>query len=106
MAALPVPSVLLCPYRLPMVGYWQLSGVSVCPSLIGSSRDLPPKVSSALFLDHFSSHSDSFLVFTDGSKSGAGVGFSVVFPFFCRECSLLKIAAVFTAELSPIRPIH
>lgn len=102
LTALSVPRVPVCPYRIPRVGYWQFPGVSVCSPIIESKRDIPPTVSRALFLEHFSSHSDSIPVFTDGSKTETGVGFSVVFPSFSRDCSLPNVASVFTAELSAI----
>ena len=101
-AALPVSPVLVCAHRLPRVGYWQFPGVSVCPPVVDCKRDLAPSVSRALFLAHSSSHSDSIPVFTDGSKSDAGVGFSAVFPSFSRGCSLPAVASVFTAEISAV----
>ncbi len=35
-------------------------------------------------------------------QSDAGVGYSVIFPSFCRGGSPLRVACVFTAGLSPI----
>lgn len=46
----------------------------------------PPTVPKRLFLEHFSLHSYSITVFTNGSKSAEGVGYSVVFlttPMCC-----------------------
>ena len=37
------------------------------------------------FLEHISDDKESILVFTDGSKSDAGVGFGVIFPNFNRS---------------------
>ena len=38
-------------------------------------------------------------IFTDGSKSSAGVGYAAVFEGFNRSFSLPKYASIFTAEL-------
>ena len=102
MTALSVPSIPICPYRLPRVGFWQFPVVSLCDPVINCKNDFPPAVSRALFLDHLSSHSTSVHVFTDGSKSVDGVGFGVVFPSFCRGGSLPDVSSVFTAEVSAI----
>lgn len=102
MVTLSLPSIPICPYRLPRVGYWQFPAVSVCAPVIDCKRDVPPHVSLPLFLDHLSSHSNSIPVFTDGSKSEAGVGYGVVFPSFCRGASLPDCASVFTAEMSAV----
>ena len=74
----------------------------MCPPVIDNKKDLPPLVCQALFLEHYSTHSDSTPVFTDGSKSDAGVGYGVIFPSFSRGGSLPSVASVFTAELSAI----
>ena len=100
--SLSVPSLPVCPVRFPRVGYWQLPCVSVCAPVIANKYALPPSRSLALFLEHLDTHSGSIPVYTDGSKSGAGVGCGVVFPSFCRGSSLPKAASVFTAELSAI----
>ena len=85
LSALSVPSAPLCPYRSALkVGHWQFPDVSVCAHVFEGKKDLPAYASCALFLEHCSSHSDSVSVFTDGSKFDTGVGFSVVFPSFCR----------------------
>lgn len=102
MADLSIAFTPVCPYRLPRVGYWQFPDVAVCPPVIDNKKDLPPHVCQALFLDHYSTHSDSTPVFTDGSKSAAGVGYGVIFPSFGRGGSLPSVASVFTAELSAI----
>lgn len=102
MAPLSVPSIPICPYRLPRVGYWLFPSVSLCPPVINNKSDLPINASRALFLEHFEDHSDTIPVFTDGSKSDDGVGYGVVFPSFCRGGSLPSVASVFTAELSAI----
>ena len=96
LSALSVPSAPVCPYRLPKVGYWQFPCVSVCAPVFEGKKNLPAYASRALLLEHCSSHSDSVSVFTDGSKSESGFGFGVVFPSFCRGCSLPAVAHGFS----------
>ena len=102
METLSVQSVPICPFRFPKVGFWQLPQISVCSPDIAKKGDLLPCQSHALFHEHLSEHSDSVAVYTDGSKSAAGVGYGVVFPSFSRGASLPQAASVFTAELSAI----
>ena len=102
LTTLSIPSVPICPYRLPRVGYWRFPDVAVCPPVSFYKRDLPTAASHALFMEHYSSHCNSIPVFTDGSKSATGVGFGVVFPTFCRGVSLPLVSGIYTAELSAI----
>ncbi|KAK3887251.1 hypothetical protein Pcinc_008647 [Petrolisthes cinctipes] len=53
-------------------------------------------------LEHAFTHRESLPVYTDGSKSDAGVGFGVVFPDFCHGSRLPSVMSIFTAELSAI----
>ena len=102
LSSLSIPSVQVCSYRLPRIGYWRFPDVAVCPLHTFNKRDLPLAASHARFMDHYSSHSDSIPVFTDGSKSATGVGFGVVFPTFSRGVSLPVVSSIYTAELSAI----
>lgn len=102
MAAWAVPPFTVCPHRIPRVGYWQFPSVEVCRPITDQKSSLPCYAAQSLFLEHFSSHEGSVPVYTDGSKSDTGAGFSVVFPTFCRGVSLPRVASVFTAEISAI----
>ncbi len=64
MAALNVPSVSVSPCRYHRVGYWQFQDISVCGTSISNKNLLRDYESRAVFLEHFSTHSDSILVFT------------------------------------------
>ena len=55
-----------------------------------------------IFLEHVVEHDDSTFIFTDGSKSDAGVGFGVSGSDFNRRGALPSIASNFTAELHGI----
>ncbi|XP_066952461.1 LOW QUALITY PROTEIN: uncharacterized protein [Macrobrachium rosenbergii] len=61
---------------------------------------MPIEVMGSIFLDHSSEYDHSIAVFTDGSKSDAGVGFGVVFPDVERSGKLSPIASIFTAKLN------
>ncbi|KAK3885204.1 hypothetical protein Pcinc_010548 [Petrolisthes cinctipes] len=69
---------------------------------INKSINLPPPVARSLLLEHAFTHRESLPVYTDGSKSDAGVGFGVVFPDFCHGGRLPSVMSIFTAELSAI----
>ena len=47
------------------------------------------------FLEYISDHKESISVFTDGSKSDAGVGFGVIFPDFNRSGRLPDQSSIF-----------
>ncbi|MPC89845.1 hypothetical protein E2C01_084806 [Portunus trituberculatus] len=102
MAELSVDPTPVYSFRLPQVGYWQLPVTSLCPPAMDGKKDFLPVLSHTRFLEHSFMHSDEIPVFTDGSKSDAGVGFSVAFPSFYRCGSLPSMASVFTAVLSAI----
>ena len=102
LTTLSIPSVPICEHRSSRVGYWRFTCVQVCPPVVSCKKDVLPTVSRSKFLEHYSSHSNSIPVFTDGSKSDTGVGFGVVFPTFCRGGSLPLVASIYTAELSAI----
>ncbi|XP_069942581.1 uncharacterized protein [Cherax quadricarinatus] len=82
---------------------WEVPAVRVCSfSLPCSKAQLPTVASCSLFLDHFHSHSHATAVYTDGSKSSDGIGFSAVFPDSVVQGHLLSSASIFTAELYAI----
>ena len=56
----------------------------------------------SIFYDHAESHSTSVNIFTDGSKSDAGVGFGIIFPTMERSGTLSPSASIFTAELNGV----
>ena len=56
----------------------------------------------AIFYDHVVCHSETVMIFTDGSKSDADVGLGVVFPTIERSGALPLSASIFTAELHGI----
>ena len=98
MAILSVPSVSICPYRLPRVGYWQFPGVPVCKPGVDIKKGLPTNFVRTLFLEHTSYHSGSISVFADGFKYDTCVGIGVVFPEFCRGSSLPVVDSGFTSN--------
>ncbi|MPC77798.1 hypothetical protein E2C01_072265 [Portunus trituberculatus] len=77
-------------FRLPRVSSWQLPVVSKCPPAMDGKKDSLAALSHTRFLEHCFIHSDDIPVFTDGSKSDAGVGFSVVFPLFIGLAGFLR----------------
>ena len=64
-----------------------------------SKKHNPDFMNRQLFTEHFECHRDSVCIYTDGSKSNAGIGFEVVFPNFNFSGALPASASIFTAEL-------
>ncbi|XP_068206244.1 uncharacterized protein [Palaemon carinicauda] len=58
--------------------------------------------SQSLFVEHVVEHRGSNFVYTDGSKSDAGVGFGVHSNDFNRSGALPPVASIFTAEVYAI----
>ncbi|XP_069160418.1 uncharacterized protein [Procambarus clarkii] len=91
------------PRVVPSLPPWRVPLSRFCTSLTRITKAFtPPTVLKRLFLEHFSSHSRSVSVFTDGSKSADGVGYSVVFPDRTYMCRLPPETSIFTAELYAI----
>ncbi|KAK3894956.1 hypothetical protein Pcinc_001312 [Petrolisthes cinctipes] len=87
----------ICPVRVPRVAPWLLPEVFPCTCFTDKKEFLPPPVARSLFLEHAFTHRESLPVYTDGSKSDAGVGFGVVFPDFCRGGRFLSVSAILYA---------
>ena len=101
LSVLSVPSAPVCPYRLPKVGYWQFSGVSVCAPVFEGKKDLPAYASHVLFLKHCSSHSP-FLFLLMVLSLIPVLDLVLCFSLSVGGGSLPVVASVFTAELSAI----
>ena len=85
-----------------MIPPWELPAVTFCRYFPGSKRNLSDSEIRSIFLDHKDEQKNSLSIFTDGSKSNAGVGFGVFSEEFSRKGALPGIASNFTAELTGI----
>ena len=97
-----MPSNEITPVRCSVTPPWKLPAVEYCKYLSNAKKDLLDIRIRLTFLEHMFQHKDAVPVFTDGSKSHAGVGFGVFFPDFERRGRLPDSASVFTAELHGI----
>ena len=70
------------PVRYSAFPPWKLPSVEYCSSLIGYKKDSSEDVIRQHFLNHLGSHNTSVHVFTDGSKSDAGIGFGLYFLIY------------------------
>ena len=102
MNTLDIGTDLVCPVKLPVTPPWRLPTVEYCHYFPSTKADLSEEVIRTIFYEHIECHSDSVHVFTDGSKSNAGVGYGVVFPTVERSGPLPSSASIFTAELHGI----
>ena len=93
-----IPRIKIQPIKYSAVPPWRLPSAKHCRYFTGTKQDLSDEMIRLTFLEHVEEQSDSILVFTDGSKSDAGVGFGVVFPNFSRSGRLPNQASIFTAE--------
>ena len=86
-------------FKYSVIPPWELPAVTFCWYFPGSKRNLLDSEIGFIFLDHKKEHKNSLSVFTDGSKSNAGVGFGVFLGEFSRKGALPGIASNFAAEL-------
>ena len=86
---------------------WLLRTVNICQKEIGNSkRNASTLQLKQNFLSHMNTHSSTNHVYTDGSKSGDGVGFGVVYGDNMSKYirgTLPMEATVYTAELQAIK---
>ncbi|KAK3869595.1 hypothetical protein Pcinc_025118 [Petrolisthes cinctipes] len=90
----------ICPVRVPRVAPWLFPEVFPC-TCFTDKKESPPPVARSLFLEHAFTHMDSLHVYTDGSKSDAGVGFGVVFPDFSRGGRLPSVMSFLLLSSRP-----
>ena len=83
---------------------WEIGNVSVCQEISKcNKKDFNPVVLKNLFLSHLlQDHNDEYIVYTDGSKTDSGVGFSLVAQDRSISRRLPVSASIYTAELSAI----
>ena len=93
---------LVLAFKHSVIPPWGLPAVTFCRYFRGSKRNLLGSEIRPIFLDHKEEHKSSISIFTDGSKSNAGIGFGIFSKEFSRKGSLPGIASDFTAESTVI----
>ena len=89
---------------IPIWPPWRIASLSVCPDILHCPKeDIPQHITRAMFLDHLCSHSDSYIIYTDGSKSEVGTGYAWVSGDLSTQCHLSSHASIYTAELLAIK---
>ncbi|XP_064120742.1 uncharacterized protein LOC135225338 [Macrobrachium nipponense] len=88
-----IPKVKVWPFKYSVVPPWKLPSVEHCRFFTGSKEEMSAEMLRiSFFRNIWRNHDGSVIVFTDGSKSDAGVGYGVVFPNFNKKwLQLLKI---------------
>ena len=89
----------VCVYKIPVVPPWKQPIVKYCKYFHDHKKNLSDDVIKATFLEHKTLHADSISIYTDGSKSNAGVGFGVYSVDLDFSGRLHDYASSFTAEL-------
>ena len=92
----------VCPFKISAVPPWNFPIIKFCRYFKSFKRDLSAQETKQLFLEHVQIHCNSYFIYTDGTKSDAGVGFGVVSENFRIRGALPVSASVFTAELRAI----
>ena len=88
------------PFKTPIIPPWKLPEVSFCSYFIGFKKnDMIEEEIRSIFMEHIIEHENSSFIFTDGSKSSAGVGFGVSSTDFNCKGALPVVASNYTAEL-------
>ena len=87
------------PYKIPTTPPWKLPEVEFCEYFTGFKKDMTEVEAYSIFMEHVVEHESSNFIFTDGSKSSAGVGFGVFSNDFIRRGALPLTASIFSAEL-------
>ena len=102
MEDLEIPWYKVLPYRYSPAPPWKLPAVDHCQINFSSKKDHSEVKIRGEFLEHLEEHEGSMFVFTDGSKSDAGIGFGVVSKDFKKYVALPRCTSTFTAELYAI----
>ncbi|MEL6986791.1 MAG: reverse transcriptase domain-containing protein [Bacteroidota bacterium] len=97
-----IPLQKIIPKKFSVIPPWTLPVVEPCFCFKQAKKEMSDVEIKSLFLDHSQQHDNCIPVFTDGTKSEAGVGFGVVFPGLERSGRLPNNSSIFTAELSAI----
>ena len=80
---------------------WLVPEASVCDQSVTKKNRSEEEVKSK-FLDHDVVHKDHIKLYTDGSKSGSGVGCAVIHEGTAYTAKLPDCASIFTAELTAV----
>ena len=81
---------------------WTRNRPSICTKLKLNKKSTNPHIIKINAMEHMNTKSNKKPIYTDGSKSDEGTGYSVVYADNTIKRSLPEHASVFTAELSAI----
>ncbi|XP_066938239.1 uncharacterized protein, partial [Macrobrachium rosenbergii] len=96
-----MPRVKILPVKYSVIPPWKFPEVEFC-KYFNFKSELSCEAMRSIFLEHSMEHGTYTPIFTDGSKSDAGVGFGVAFPDIERSGRLSSVASIFTAEINAI----
>ena len=83
---------------------WKISKVHMCQELqLLKKNEYPQQILLNICLDHLTTHSNSTVIYTDGSHNDDGVGYAAVTDGAIVQQRLLPQSSIYTAELLAIR---
>ena len=82
---------------------WMLKRAEFCSGLMSLSKADNPNVIRTKAIAHIQEKNNSYNLYTDGSKSEAGVGYAVVSQDNTVKKSLPEVTSIYTAELAALR---
>ena len=90
------------PFKFSVTPPWKLPHITFCKYFTGIKKQMCEGEIRSVFLEHIQVHENSTWIFTDGSKSSAGVGYGVFSRDFYCKGALPIFTSIFTAELFAI----
>ena len=83
---------------------WRINCLNTCQDMFTYTKnEIPQDTLRNIFNHHARSHTNSYQIFTDGSKTEEGVGYAYTCMDHSHQCRISRIATIFTAELFAIR---
>ena len=98
-----VPPLKFIKHTLNSTPFWLWKRDYICKEMFAfNKKQIDPTIIKQLFINHQQDHADSIPIYTDGSKSDAGVGFAVVSSDSIEQRKMPSYSSVFSSELGAI----
>ena len=91
---LAIPQYKVLPYKYSPVPPWKLPLLDHCQISFSKKKENSEVIIRKEFLEHVNEHEGSMFVFTDRSKSDAGISFGIVFKDFKKYGALPRCTSI------------